>query len=117
MREDKAMKKDSIKVYIKEPGRPLRQQTVKNTLEELQSLVGGYIEFVPLWREQGRGFLVNEEGKLRGLDVNFWYGDDYICGPAVFLGVKGENFVDCPIEFRAFAAIFDNLFPPVHDHD
>ena len=38
------------------------------TLEELQKLVGGYIENVYL--DDGRIMVLNEEGKLEGLAVN-----------------------------------------------
>jgi hypothetical protein len=37
-------------------------------LEELQALVGGYIELLPL--EKNRYAVVNEEGMLHGLDLN-----------------------------------------------
>jgi hypothetical protein len=38
------------------------------TLEELQALVGGYIELVPM--SKGRYAVVNEEGMFLGLDLN-----------------------------------------------
>ena len=38
------------------------------SLEELQALVGGYIEMLPL--EKNRYAVVNEEGMLHGLDLN-----------------------------------------------
>lgn len=38
------------------------------TLEELKSVVGGYIEIVPL--EEGYSMVVNEEGKLLNLPIN-----------------------------------------------
>ena len=40
----------------------------KFTLEELQRLVGGYIERVPM--SNGKSMYVNEEGKLNGLPYN-----------------------------------------------
>jgi hypothetical protein len=61
------------------------------TLEEMQALVGGYIEF--LYLPDGRIMVINEEGKLTNLTYNFnasLYGvqigianDDYIVGPAL----------------------------------
>lgn len=61
------------------------------TLEELQALVGGYIEY--LYLPDGRVLVINEEGKPEGLPYNFnasLYGvqigianDDFIVGPAV----------------------------------
>jgi hypothetical protein len=68
--------------WLLEPGkepRPYPPAGAKFTLEELQAAVGGWIEMVgcPV------GTLVmNEEGKLRGLDVN-----DIACGLAQGAGL------------------------------
>jgi hypothetical protein len=60
------------------------------TLQEMQALVGGYLEVVALGR--GRFLLLNEEGKLQGLPYNaraterarrFLFAGDYIAGTAV----------------------------------
>ena len=66
----------------------------KFKLEELQRYVGGYIELVRLPKH--RNMVVNEEGKLRGLGINYKateivqkeaarpeiiVGDVLICGP------------------------------------
>lgn len=40
------------------------------TLDELQELVGGYIELVPGEHTETYDVVVNEEGKLRGLEAN-----------------------------------------------
>ena len=60
-------------------------------LEEMQKLVGGYIEFIYL--HDGRIMVINEEGKMKRLPYNFkasLYGnqagiahDDYVVGPAI----------------------------------
>lgn len=80
-----------------------------STLSQLQELVGGWIEpvtipsFIPD-AERGTGY-VNEEGKIRGLPVNWRATDfmvpgvglmprDYIAGDFVLLGLDprtGEN--------------------------
>ena len=59
------------------------------TLDELQKLVGGYIEVIPA-REKGYILVINEEGKLENLpyngratelaDIYLW---DYIVGDAL----------------------------------
>lgn len=81
------------------------------SIEELQALVGGYVEFVRpaqagIYQLRGAGdstvvvevdrysrLCVNEEGKLKGLDANetatMIYGRDAIVGPAVLCG-EGE---------------------------
>lgn len=62
------------------------------SLEELQTMVGGYIEFLRL--EDGRMMCLNEEGKLKGMVMNaaasgVAYGvllpGDFVVGPAVVM--------------------------------
>lgn len=62
---------------------------VANRLEALQAMVGGYIETVPFGDHLA---IVNEEGRIMGLPMNFFLGDTPICGTAVILEVKGEEF-------------------------
>ena len=45
----------------------------KMSLEQMQEVVGGYIEQVTL--ENKQTFIVNEEGRLRHLPVNPFYPD------------------------------------------
>lgn len=81
------------------------------TLREMQELVGGYIEIIPLG--QGRQMVIDEEGKLKGLEPNIeastrarlagalWtegdghgMGTDYVAGPALFVTndeLDGDN--------------------------
>ena len=56
-------------------------------LQQMQHLVGGYIEFVRM-AEGGVGCMINEEGRLRGLPDNARYPN--LCGPIVF-GRMGED--------------------------
>lgn len=90
---------DIIKALYKEPGKALTQKYVPNTLDALQRTVGGYIEVVPL--RPDLVMIVNEEGKLRQMETNFriclggWV--DEIVGPALFVGVDGDEFADCPL--------------------
>lgn len=55
-------------ILFKEPGAPCEVREIPNELETLQELVGGYVETVPL--EEALIFLVNEDGKLLGLEPN-----------------------------------------------
>ena len=75
---------------IKHPGQPAVSQEVENSLKALQKLVGGYIETVSL--PHGVCMIVNEEGKLQGLQPNFRLDHDLIVGTAVFVGVDGDQF-------------------------
>ena len=57
---------------IYHPGMPYQAAAPENgkffTLKELQAVVGGYIECLPL--KTGMTMVVNEEGKLKGLPYN-----------------------------------------------
>ena len=69
------------------------------TLKEMQEFVGGYIEIV--YAPNGDHIILNEEGKLKGLPINYeatkhWVGDnsgydgDYIVGNALILQGKAR---------------------------
>lgn len=91
--------KEYINVWIKDPGLAPRHAKIKNDLKELQQIVGGYIEVVTL-TTGGKKFLliINEEGKINGLEPNFRMYGDLVVGPAIFAGENLEEFDDCPIE-------------------
>ncbi len=74
------------------------------SLKSLQSIVGGYIETVPLARDYrlvvpGAIMIVNEEGKLQNLHYNpiatriASIEDDRIVGAAVIVKIDGENVI------------------------
>lgn len=67
------------------------------TLKELQEYVGGYIELVFL--DDGKIFVVDEEGKLKGKEVNIeatiyarmkkaGFGNDFIVGDVLLCNKK-----------------------------
>ena len=81
-----------MRVIIKAPGRIPLITDIKNTLERLQSAVGGYIEAVPMI-SPGVVCICNEEGKIkRGFEPNFFFFHDVIMGTAVFAGTGEEEF-------------------------
>ena len=71
---------------------------IENTLDALQAAVEGFIETVPL--VPGKAvMIVNEEGLLRGMAPNpiaSNVANTQIVGPAVVVGVDGEDFTDIP---------------------
>lgn len=91
--------KEKIRVLYKRPGKELAETEIPNELEWLQGAVEGYIEAVTL--RPDLVMIVNEEGKLHNMEHNFWMpmGSlyDEILGPALFVGVDGEDFDDCPV--------------------
>ena len=50
-----------MKVLIVEPGKHPRKADINHTLENLQSIVGGYIEVTYQWQNR-IGLICNEEG-------------------------------------------------------
>ena len=73
---------------------------IENTLEALQAAVDGYIEAVTL--VPGKAvMIVNEEGLLRGMPYNAFatlIAAKNIVGPALVVGVDGEEFTDIPTD-------------------
>lgn len=86
------MKERKIKVLKVEPEKEPEVVLLDNNLRALQEAVSiganyiGHIEIVPL--PDGTCLLLNEEGKLIGLEPNRRFGMDILCG--VFY-VVGEN--------------------------
>jgi hypothetical protein len=88
-----------MKILYKLPGQEPRSMIVPNKLEVLQQLVSGYIEHDAMYEYGERAnysILVNEEGKLLGLERNFKLYEDYIVGPAIFVRESGDEFTGVP---------------------
>ena len=71
-----------------------------NGLADLQELVGGWVEMVTLNSEKwgNNAMYINEEGKMRGMDVNLAathlseiWPHDVIVGPAVIIGHTNDG--------------------------
>ena len=95
-----------IKAIVKRPDERYGHMThVSNTLENLQRIVGGYIEVLPI----GGDLLIicNEEGKLENLEDNMEYGDDMLVGTIIVVGENGEEFGDIPISFEEWKSLVD----------
>ena len=94
-----------IKAIIKRPDEKAGHVTnISCTLENLQKTVEGPIETVTL--PGGAVLVMNEEGKLKGLQHNFVMGlppfYQQVVGTVVILGRKGSEFTDCPMEFKVW---------------
>ncbi len=96
-----------MKVLCKEPGKKPEIIEISNTLEALQKKVDGYIQFVYPFEAQ-IGLIVNEEGKLLKLPLNFGLlaegkAYDVIAGTALFVGLTGEEC--CDLDSRQIEAV------------
>ena len=89
-----------ISVLIKEPGKKPRRESIPNTLEALQKVVGGYIETVTFASDVV--IICNEEGRLKNLPYNCnLFGIPFV-GTIIFAGVDGEGFADLPDKVERF---------------
>ena len=98
-----------ISVWIKRPGSPPRHVWVSDTLNNLQKLVGGYIETVTL--ADDLVVICNEEGRLRGLPFNCQFGDTLsFVGDIIIAGIKEDEFADCPLDVKGMKKLFPQLW-------
>lgn len=81
-------------VYIIAPNAVGYLDEIDDEVSIFQEIVGGNISIVRLPNRPDIAVIIDDEGKLKGYDANFMYGDtDYICGTAIFAGVSGEDLV------------------------
>lgn len=79
-----------IKILVKQVGKEAELRTIPNELEALQTLVGGYIECVPVgW---GISVLCNEEGRIAGEEYNCCFSGREFVGDICFANSKGSGF-------------------------
>lgn len=83
-----------MKVLIKNVGENTKIADIENDLQSLQNLVEGYIEALPLTKDVL--LICNEEGKLKGLPVNFNIvingKIESIVGNVFFVGKNDSDF-------------------------
>ena len=90
-------KEEKIKVVLLEPGKLARTVEIENSLESLQSVVGGYIE-PGYYFDEPVCLICNDEGKINGMPLNRGVRDkdgkiiDIIAGTAFICDCSGENF-------------------------
>jgi hypothetical protein len=80
----------SIRVLIVEPMEPPRVESIPNTLEAKQGIVGGLIQAIYPYPDNV-AVVCNDEGKLIGLPLNRRIGHDIIAGNFIVCGVDNRN--------------------------
>ena len=93
---------NKLRAIIKRPDERFGPVTnISDTLENLQKTVEGPIETVKLI--DGAVLITNKE---KSGERNFFMGQlpfgDVIVGTVVILGTKGDEFTDCPLEFKTW---------------
>lgn len=79
-----------MKILIVEPGNIPYEKEIENTLDAMQEIVGGYIEAV--YTDKGDVILLNEKGKILGLQPNRSFGRDIFAGTFFIAGIDGDEF-------------------------
>ena len=79
-----------MKIVIKRVGQVPEVKEIKGELHEMQEIVGGYIECFPVF--DNVLCVCNEEGKLKGLPINFIFGGDFIVGDVFFCTAGIDDF-------------------------
>lgn len=79
-----------MKIVVVEPHKAAYEKEIVHKLENLQEIVGGYIEAI--YNNDGTALICNEEGKLQRLEGNRRFGGDILAGTFFICGVSGENF-------------------------
>lgn len=100
--------KNKIKVIIKEPAKKPRCVWISNKLENLQKIVGGYIETVTLATDMC--IICNEEGGLRDLAYNCDICGVSFVGTIIFCGVSEDEFCSVPVSFGEMKQLFAGVF-------
>lgn len=85
-----------MRVVYKVPGEHASVIEIPNNLRLLQELVGGYIETVPY--NSDAIMIVNEEGKILGLEPNVLLGNDVVVGNLIVVGDGGEDFAELDLD-------------------
>ena len=83
-----------MRAVAKQPGEPAEIIEIDNDLKALQEYVGGYIETFTI--SHNVTVICNEEGRILDLPYNVTFLGHRFCGPILIVGVKGEEFTDCP---------------------
>lgn len=105
--------REKITVVLVEPQKEARVAKIDNTLETMQTIVGGYIEAVYPFNDEV-ALVCNEEGKIAGLPLNRALKDsdgqiyDIVAGTFLVAGLTEDNFgsltdeqIDCYLkEFK-----------------
>lgn len=99
---------NSIRVLIKPVGEAAYLTRIDNTLNELQSIVGGYIEALTIAKDMV--IICNEEGRINGSLFNTSICGEQLFGTIIICGVSNEGFADIPVNDETVRHIFCSLF-------
>ena len=87
-------KPEKLRVVIVEPGRYAHEAEIDNTLEAMQTVVGGWIDSIGPWLDDNAYLIINDVGKLIPLEPNRALPEyeDVVFGTFFLCGDGGEDF-------------------------
>ena len=99
-----------MRVLFKDVGNPVRSMVIPNELGVMQQLVDGYIEIITLLDDLV--IICNDEGRINGMKKNFRIDalNDFVFGPALFVGADGEEFCSIKEEHEKLIKDFFEMF-------
>ena len=97
-----------IRILVVEPHRAPYESEVENTLKGQQRAVGGRVQYI--CNGDGTLLVVNEEGKLRGMEGNRRIEGDVLPGPFFVAGDTGETL--CSLTGEQLAGYAEKFAEP-----
>ena len=96
---------DKIRILVIKTNEEPHQLKIPHTLEDMQNVVGGLVEYVEL--EHNVDLICNDEGKLLNLELNRVLGNDIIAGTFFIAGQhKGETISLSRKQIKKYKRIF-----------
>ena len=102
---------DKINVWVKHPGKQPEWVLIWNTLEDMQQIVGGYIEAVYIAEDMA--IICNEEGLINNLSFNCKVCGHHLFGDLILVGCDEDGFIDCPWDAESLQNVFPQLWDGV----
>ena len=97
-----------IKAFVKHPNQDPYLAPISAELEAMQELVGGYVQQIAI--NSDLVILCDEEGKLKGKPYNCTFCSHDFVGTLVFVGVRDDDWADCPLSYGEFRTCFASLY-------
>ena len=96
---------NKIRILVVEPNKEPYKKKIPHTLENMQRVVGGLIEFVEL--EYNVDLICNEEGKIYNLPMNRAIQNDIVAGTFFIAGqYNGETISLSKKQIKRYKDIF-----------
>lgn len=96
---------NKIRILVVEPNKEPYKKKIPHTLEDMQRVVGGLIEFVEL--EYNVDLICNEEGKIYNLPMNRAIQNDIVTGTFFIAGQhNGETISLSKKQIKRYKDIF-----------